>query len=45
MCFNNIAAAAKDANISAPGLRMRILTDVHADNFHWVFNKEACHYI
>jgi hypothetical protein len=45
MCFNNIAAAAKDANISAPGLRMRILTDVHVDNFHWVFNKEACHYI
>ncbi len=45
MCFNNIAAAAKDANISAPALRNRILTDVHVDNFHWVFNKDACHYI
>ena len=45
MCFNNIAAAAKEANISAPALRNRILTDVHVDNFHWVFNKEACHYI
>ena len=43
--FKTIAEAGKDANISAPGLRMRILTDVHADNFHWVFNKEACHYI
>ena len=43
--FKTIAEAGKDANISAPGLRMRILTDVHVDNFHWVFNKEACHYI
>jgi len=43
-CFKNIAAAAKDANISAPALRRRILTDVHVNNFHWVFNKDACHY-
>jgi hypothetical protein len=43
--FKTIAEAGKDANISAPGLRMRILTDVHVNNFHWVFNKEACHYI
>ena len=43
--FNTIADAARDINISAPGLRMRILTDVHVDNFHWVFNKDACHYI
>jgi hypothetical protein len=42
--FKTIAAAAKDANISAQGLRMRILTDVHTNNFHWVFNKDASHY-
>jgi len=45
MYFNNISDAAKDAKMSAPGLRMRILTDVHVNNFHWVFNKNACHYI
>jgi hypothetical protein len=44
ICFNTISAAAKDANISATALRNRILTDVHVDNFHWVFNKDACHY-
>ena len=43
-CFKNIAEAAKDANISAPALRRRILTDVHVNNFHWVFDKNACHY-
>ena len=43
-CFNTIAEAAKDANISAPALRRRILTDVHVNNFHWLFNKGACHY-
>jgi hypothetical protein len=43
-CFNNIAEAAKDANISAPALRRRILTDVHVNNYHWVFNKNATHY-
>ena len=42
--FKNIADAARDVNMSAPGLRMRILTNVHADNFHWVFNKDASHY-
>jgi hypothetical protein len=45
MYFKTIADAAKDAKMSAPGLRMRILTDVHVDNFHWVFNKDACHYV
>ena len=43
-CFTNIADAAKDANISAPALRQRILTDVHVNNFHWVFDKNASHY-
>ena len=42
--FSNIASAAKDAGLSAPGLRNRILTDVHVNNFHWVFNKTATHY-
>jgi len=42
--FLNIAEAARDANISAPGLRNRILTDVHSNNFHWVFDETATHY-
>ncbi len=42
--FNTIADAAKDCNISAPGLRQRILTHVHLNNFHWIFNKGATHY-
>ena len=43
--FLNIAAAAKDAGISAPGLRNRINTNVHAQNFHWVWAKNATHYV
>ncbi len=43
-CFNNIADAAKDAKVSPPALRRRILTDVHVNNYHWIFNKDACHY-
>jgi hypothetical protein len=43
-CFKNIAEAAKDANVSAPALRRRILTDVHVNNHHWVFDKNATHY-
>ena len=43
--YLNIASAAKDAKISPPGLRNRILTDVHFNNFHWIFNKNATHYI
>ena len=27
-----------------PALRNRVLTDVHTNNYHWVFNKEVCHY-
>ena len=42
--FKNIADAAKDCNISAPGLRNRILTKVHINDFHWNFNKESSHY-
>jgi phage anti-repressor protein len=44
LCFKNIADAAKDANISAPALRRRILTDVHVNNYHWIFDKNATHY-
>ena len=43
-CFKNIADAARDAKVSAPALRRRILTDVHVNNFHWTFDKSACHY-
>jgi hypothetical protein len=42
--YTNIAAAAKAAKISPPGLRNRILTNVHFNNFHWVFDKTATHY-
>lgn len=42
--FNTIAAAAEDCNISAPGLRSRILTNVHTNGFHWKFDKGATHY-
>jgi uncharacterized protein YdcH (DUF465 family) len=42
--FKTIADAAKDANISPPGLRQRILTHVHSNGFHWTFNKNASHY-
>ena len=39
--YPNIASAAKAVKISPPGLRNRILTDVHVNNFHWVFDKNA----
>jgi hypothetical protein len=42
--FKNIADAAKDCNISAPGLRNRILTKVHLNDYHWIFDKESTHY-
>jgi len=44
MYFKNIADAARECNISAPGLRNRILTDVHTNGYHWIFNKESSHY-
>ena len=42
--FKNISDAAKDVKVSHPALRRRILTDVHVNNHHWIFNKDACHY-
>ena len=42
--FANMADAARDARISAPGIRNRILTKVHIDDFHWIFDKTATHY-
>jgi len=42
--FPNMAAAGRDAGISAPALRQRILTKVHINDHHWIFNKEATHY-
>jgi hypothetical protein len=39
-----IADAAKNCNISAPGLRTRILTDVHVNKYHWIFDKNSTHY-
>ena len=42
--FKNISDAAKDVKVSPPALRRRILTDVHVNNHHWIFNKDACHY-
>jgi hypothetical protein len=43
--FDNIAAAALDSNISAPGLRNRIMTAVHRDGFHWTWDTtSASHY-
>ena len=42
--FSTIADASKDCNISAPGLRSRILTNVHINDHHWKFNKGATHY-
>ena len=37
--FATIADAAKDSNISAPTLRQRIMTNVHINNHHWIFDK------
>ena len=42
--FKTISDAAKDCNISAPGLRSRILTDVHVNKYHWIFDKDSTHY-
>ena len=42
--FKNISDAAKDIKISGPALRRRILTQVHVNNYHWTFDKTACHY-
>jgi len=42
--FKTIADSARDVNISAPALRNRILTNVHINNHHWIFDKNATHY-
>jgi hypothetical protein len=42
--FPNIASAARDVNISSPGLRTRILTKYHTNGFHWIFDEGASHY-
>lgn len=41
MNFANIADAARNAKLSAPGLRNRVLTDVHINGYHWVFDKQT----
>jgi hypothetical protein len=42
--YPNIASAARDAKVSPPGLRNRILTNVHTNGYHWIFDKTATHY-
>jgi hypothetical protein len=42
--FKNLAEAARDIGLSAPGLRNRILTKVHVNDFHWIFDKDTIHY-
>jgi DNA-binding Lrp family transcriptional regulator len=39
MYFNTIADAARDVNISPPALRNRVLTDIHCNGHHWIFQK------
>ena len=43
-CFKTIADAAKDCGVSAPAMRQRILTNVHANDHHWIFDKNSSHY-
>jgi len=43
--FPTIADAARDAKISAPALRQRVITKVHLNNFHWIFDKTNSHYV
>jgi hypothetical protein len=42
--FKTIADAARDCNISAPALRQRILTNLHINDHHWLFDKSSTHY-
>ena len=37
--FKTIADAARDSNISSPAMRNRVLTDVHNNGHHWIFQK------
>jgi hypothetical protein len=42
--FKTIADAARDGGVSAPAMRQRILTNVHINDHHWVFDKGSTHY-
>ena len=42
--FKTITDAARDSNVSAPAMRQRILTNVHTNDHHWVFDKHSSHY-
>jgi len=42
--FDTIADAGRDVGISAPGIRNRILTNVHVNGHHWIFDKTSTHY-
>ena len=37
--FKTIADASRDANVTTPALRQRVLTDVHVNGHHWLFQK------
>ena len=41
--FPNIGSAARDAKVSPPGLRNRILTQLHINDTHWEFDSSASH--
>lgn len=43
--YKTIADAARDGGVSAPGMRHRILTNVHINDHHWTFDKNSSHYI
>ena len=43
--YKTIADAARDGGVSAPGMRQRILTNVHINDHHWTFDKSSSHYI
>ena len=42
--FKTIADAARDSSVSAPAMRQRILTNVHINDHHWIFDKNSSHY-
>ena len=39
--FPNMAAAARDIGITYVALRQRILTKLHTDGFHWIFERPS----
>lgn len=43
--YKTIADAARDCGVSAPAMRQRILTNVHINDYHWIFDKSSTHYI